>query len=268
MDEWNNDQGPEHTSPAGDGSQPPVSGQPAQSPPGPVRTSSARVGPPPVDEPDPVPWEVPGAPFFSALLETVKLFALDPKAAFVRLEETEGWQRPMAYAVLVTTISSAVAAAFMLMLQLPFILATISQAGGEPLGVESLSFGAIMLLVFVGVVVMVPISTVISLLVQAGILHLILLMLSIAQERFEATLRLVCYAATGQIGNLVPFVGGYIALPWLIVLQVLGVAQTHRCTYGKATLAVLLPLIVCCGLTIGMVVVIFALIISAAAGAS
>lgn len=46
------------------------------------------------------------------------------------------------------------------------------------------------------------------------------------------------------VGQIIPVVGGLIAIVWWIVLAIQGV---HRTTSGKATAAILIPVVVCCG---------------------
>jgi hypothetical protein len=73
-----------------------------------------------------------------------------------------------------------------------------------------------------------------------------LLILGEGRGGFETTARLLCYSHTADLANIIPFCGGLISLVWFIVLQVIGVAQCHRCSYGKAAVAVFLPLLICC----------------------
>jgi hypothetical protein len=74
-----------------------------------------------------------------------------------------------------------------------------------------------------------------------------------ANNGFEATVRVVCYAQTAQLAGIVPFCGGLIAAIWAIVLYVIGLATAHRTTQGKAVLAVLLPVVLCCAFVAALV---------------
>jgi len=219
---------------------------------------------------EPLPWEVPGAPVVMALFETVRLFVLDPAAGFTRLGASRGVARPMTYAVLVSALSSVVMLALIaIVLQMPFMLSALSAGGDQPPLPGGLRMtGLLGIAGVVGMLVLIVIMTPIMLLVSSGILHLTLMILSLATQGFETTLRLVCYAATGQVAQLVPFVGGYIAPPWIIVLQVIGITRTHRCSTGKATLAALLPMILCCGLVAGIYVLAIIMFLLVAVGGS
>jgi hypothetical protein len=46
---------------------------------------------------------------------------------------------------------------------------------------------------------------------------------------------------------VIPFCGGLIAGIWKIVLYCIGLARAHETDTGRAVIAVLLPLIICCG---------------------
>ena len=49
-----------------------------------------------------------------------------------------------------------------------------------------------------------------------------------------------------ELAGIIPFCGGLISLVWAIILYVFGLSTAHRTTQGKAVLAVLLPVVLCC----------------------
>jgi uncharacterized membrane protein len=49
---------------------------------------------------------------------------------------------------------------------------------------------------------------------------------------------------------MVPFCGAIIASLWTIVLAIIGLKEAHGTTGGKASFAVLFPLIMCCAVAI------------------
>lgn len=202
-------------------------------------------------QPEPIPWEVPGAEILRSLYETVKLFVLDPKPAFSRMArsgENVPLRKPIIYAATVKSVGVLCAMIFVLAIQIPIVIATLSHELGDDLS------GGFVVTVILGLlvvfVILLPVLSALGVVIQAGILHLMLLLVRAATASFESTLRVVCYATTAEAANVIPFVGGYVALPWVIVLQVIGTASVHGCSYGRATLAVLLPLLLCCGLGI------------------
>ena len=81
-----------------------------------------------------------------------------------------------------------------------------------------------------------------------GLVHLSLMLLGGARKSFETTFRVIAFAqgSTAPL-QLVPCCGALAALVWNLVANCIGIAKAHEIDSGRATLAVLLPLIVCCG---------------------
>ena len=46
---------------------------------------------------------------------------------------------------------------------------------------------------------------------------------------------------------ILPVCGGIISGIWCLVVECIGLARAHQTTAGRALLAILLPIIVCCG---------------------
>jgi hypothetical protein len=85
--------------------------------------------------------------------------------------------------------------------------------------------------------------------IGSGILHLCLMLFGGANKPFETTFRVVCFSSgAAYLFSIIPFCGGYITPIYNIVLECIGISRAHETTMGKAVLAVLLPLIVCCGI--------------------
>jgi hypothetical protein len=84
--------------------------------------------------------------------------------------------------------------------------------------------------------------------IGAAIFHVCLMLVGGAKQSFETTFRVVCFSG-GSVNPLlvIPFCGGFIVGIWKIVLYCIGLARAHETDTGRAVLAVLLPLIVCCG---------------------
>ena len=202
--------------------------------------------PPPPPEgstPRRVPWEDPSSGLARGLLETVKLFVLSPKEGFLRMG-TAGIWRPFFYAVIMAWVELLVGLGYWFAFQAPFFVAGTSRFQE---GFPGIAVGAWIVALFaLGLFIAMPVLVAIFIFLHALILHLALLIVGEGRGGVETTFRLLCYAHTADLGNIVPFCGGLLSLVWFVVLQVIGVAEAHRCSYGKATLAVLLPLLVCC----------------------
>src|SRR5205814_4280277 len=93
-----------------------------------------------------------------------------------------------------------------------------------------------------------PLFIVIGLFIGSGIVHLCLMIVGGAKQPFETTFRVLAFSH-GSAGPLqiVPLCGGLISGVWALVCTCIGVARAHETDTGRAVLAVFLPLIVCCG---------------------
>ena len=92
---------------------------------------------------------------------------------------------------------------------------------------------------------------------QAAILHVCLMMVGGEKNGYEATFRVCAYAA-GTFGafQIVPIVGPCVGVIWQIIATIIGLAEAHETTGGKAALAYFIPLIAIFGcIIIGAVVV-------------
>lgn len=202
--------------------------------------------PPPLPPPQVIPWEDRSRSAVDGLFATVRLLIGEPGEAFRRMPLTGGIGRPLLYAIVVGWISIAAAVVWNVLLQgmwLPFVESAEDLAGiGAMYGI-TIGWGLMM-------VVLAPLFVLIGVFLAAAILHLALLIVGGADGGFEATVRVVCYTQTAQLAGIVPFCGGIIALIWTVILYVVGLATAHRTTRGRALVAVLLPLIACCGVVV------------------
>ena len=189
-----------------------------------------------------IPWEDPSRPPAEALIETVKLFVTDMTQAFRRMPVTGDIARPLLYAVIVGSIGPIIAQVYSLFLPNPIYRILQERFAGQA-GSELFHRSAA-----AGVfgIVFVPVAVVIGLFIGAGIVHVCLMMIGGANSGFIATLRVVCYASTGQLAQVVPLIGGFLAFVFVVILEMKGLEIAHRTTTGKAIAAVLIPVAVCC----------------------
>jgi len=199
--------------------------------------------PPPPVQPTraaPIPWEDPArTSTFERFVETVKLLATRPGEAFAGMPTTGGIGSPLLYAIVVGWIGIAIAVVWNTLFQgmwIPFM------GSGEEAAIAA-GFTAAWA---VGLVVLAPIFVIIGVFIGAAVLHLMLMIVGGANNGFEASVRVVCYAQTAQLAGIIPICGGLVSLVWAIILYVFGLAAAHRTTQGKAALAVALPVVLCC----------------------
>lgn len=103
-----------------------------------------------------------------------------------------------------------------------------------------------------------PILWAVAFLILAGLFHLGLSLLGAAQQPFESTFRIMCYAAAPLLLMLVPFCGELAGKIWMVVLLVIGIRECHGTSTGYALIAVLMPIILffgCCGLLLSVPII-------------
>lgn len=206
---------------------------------------------------EPLPWEQPGYPFLEGLYETAKLFFTDANAAFSRMQVGGELGRPILYAVIFGWLGIIAGQVYQIAMGGAMYRLLPQLAQGQDL-TSSTIFN-------VGVMVAAPLLILISLFVGAAIYHLFLMLYGGANSGFGATVRVLCYASTVQVLQVLPFCGGLIGAVWGFVLQVIGLSVAHRTTKGKAAAAVLTPALLCC-ICLAVVLVFFFATIMAAMG--
>jgi hypothetical protein len=176
---------------------------------------------------------------FNAFTDTLTMILSKPATAFSVMRTEGGFSGPLLFAV----IGGGIGAIFAFILVLGassfgMLSTTRHDAMSAMFGMTVSWFG------FIGRLVMVAIAP----FIWAALVHVSLMLLGGAKKTYETTFRVVAFAqgATAPL-QLVPCCGGFIALVWNIAANCIGIARAHEIDSGKATLAVLLPLIVCCG---------------------
>jgi hypothetical protein len=207
---------------------PPGTFPPPPVPPPPSFPGGGRTGPP---------WEQPG-PAVQRWIDTAKGALLETEKAFADMRREGGLANPLVYYLiggLVQVLATAIWSGIGLN---PF-------GNYGPFGGGGLIAGLIMgaCLVTIGVFI------------GAGIVHLMLMLLGGQNFPFETTFRTVCYAAgSAQPIGAIPFCGGIIAGLWSLYATIVGLSKTQEISTGKAAGAVLIPIVLCCGMWLVAVV--------------
>ncbi len=234
-------------------------GPPSMQPPGTVPPPPPG-GVPPEAQAQPLPWEQTGYPWLEGLYETAKLVLTAPSQAFARISLTGTLGKPLTYAIIFGWLG-------IIANQIYNIALRGAMAGflsGLPGYNPRMMFG-LPVFVSVGMMVVAPVFVLIGVFIWSAILHLFLMLVGGANTGFASTVRVVCYTGTVQVLQIVPFCGGIIAAIWALVLYIIGIAIAHRTTQGKAALAVLLPIVLCC-VCVAIMVAAFGAAIMAAIG--
>ena len=184
----------------------------------------------------------------NAFIETLQMVLSKPVAAFTAMKREGGLGEPLLYAVIGGTFGAVFAVTYNFALRLftPF---------GDRQGVVAHVFGG---LGWIFLLILTPLFVAIGMFVASAILHVCLMIVGGAKQSFETTFRVVCFAEGSASPLLViPFCGGFIVGIWKIVLYCIGLARAHETDTGRAVIAVLLPLIVCCGGIIFLIAMMF-----------
>lgn len=209
--------------------------------------------PPPLPPPPPyyatphdgLPWERRSElGFLNAFVETIKLFVTNPAEGWRRTREKGDYAEPLVFAILVSWIGIAVSGVWGALFGQTWT-AFLPPEMKERLG-SAMATNAGMLLIQVGLA---PVFVLVGLFIGAAIYHVSFLVVGATKDStsgFEGTFRTVSYASVSQLANVIPFVGGLVALAWNLVLLVMGAIRLHRTTQGKAVAGVLIPFLLCC----------------------
>lgn len=203
----------------------------------------------PTPESETIPWEKRDTlGFLPAMVETVKLILSAPKEAFKQISPGSDLIGPLIFCLIISFFSGFANALY----NIAFMLMGPSQESSPSVSMEQ------QMLIMAAMVILSPLLIAVFTFLYAGIYHLLLMLTGGANRGFNATFRVYAYAlgAISVIG-FIPFCGVYISIPWLLILLVIGFVEVHKASSWQAIVAVLLPIILCCGLVFAVVVAAF-----------
>lgn len=176
--------------------------------------------------------------FLRAFVDTASMLLTKPNEAFVMMKREGGLTDPLLFALIGGCAGTIVSALFQIGFQ------SVLGVGGSNNVVTMFGMGAV-----VGFLLLTPLFMAAGIFIGSAILHLCLMLLGGANKPFETTFRVFCFSCgAAYLFSIIPFCGGYITPIYNVVLNCIGISRAHETTMGKAVLAVLLPLIVCCGI--------------------
>lgn len=184
--------------------------------------------------------------FFRGLFTTIKESLFHPAQFFRAMPVTGGLADPLAYALITGMVGMTISYAWQIVLEQSFsgfMPADMRTAAGYQM-FQGIGMAFIALII--------PFAIIVALFLWTGILHVCLLLVRGATNGFEASFRAVAYSYGANIFMAVPLCGGLIALVWSMVLAIIGLKEAHGTSGGKASFAVLFPLMACCGIIILM----------------
>jgi hypothetical protein len=241
-------------------------------PPAPVEPATpAYPTPPPseaivatVDRPDVAPaWERrPAVKLFPAFFMTIRDVLFEPHLTFPRMPVDGRLIPPTTFLLLLQFTVGLVSYAIWLSLQavqLPYYTQMLSKT--EELRNFNLPMWILFILVpgvfILGVAIWVGFNF-----LMAGIHHLILMLLGGANKGYDATYKVVCYAYSANVFNLIPFCGGFAVIPFFFVASIIGLSKVHGIEGWKASVAMLAPYVLCCLMVGGLYIGVIAMAVS------
>lgn len=189
--------------------------------------------------------------FVKAWFDTVSLLITKPSEAFTMMRPEGGLMDPLLFGLIGGCAGGIVSFIF----QGFFQWITTGFASNNGIFDHNLfGLGAVTIMIIYAALM--PLLVTVGLFIGAAILHLCLMLVGGANRSFETTFRVVGFTAgAANLFSMIPFCGGIIALVYHIVLECIGLSRAHPTTTGKALMAIFLPMIVCCGLIVLLVVV-------------
>lgn len=178
---------------------------------------------------------------FPAIFRTVQAVLTRPTPTFAALRQTGGLANPLLYFVLLSSAMFAVSAFYQM------AAASVNpKVFGS--GLPALS-GKGFQVVLLGSILISPALYVVGAFISSGVTHLCLRLLGGAEKPFETTFRVICYAqASAAVLNIFPMCGGLLAVVMAGYCIIVGLREAHGISGWKATLALVLPGLICCGI--------------------
>lgn len=166
-----------------------------------------------------------------AFIHTIKNVLFHPIHYFAQIKPSEDYLSISIFVYVNSLIYVAVAFAS----QVAFMALT-GKADEVTMGV----FNAFCSLLFV------PFLSVALVFAISGIYHLFFTMVGGSQKKYNTTLTLWAYSQSTSVLGIVPVLGVFVAMIYGLVIAIGGGSKFHEISGGKAALAVLVPVLLCC----------------------
>ncbi len=177
------------------------------------------------------------------LIEALKLFVTSPSEAFSQTFKKGDYGSPLLFAIIVGWIGITIGQIWQTLMGASILSMMPADFRGYVPFVAGSAGGFLISVIFA------PVYIIIGLFIWSAILHLCLIIVGGLEKSvagFEGSFRVVSYATVAQLANLIPVLGGFICFVWTLVLAVIGLQKLHETPQGKAVMAVLIPIVLCC----------------------
>jgi hypothetical protein len=182
--------------------------------------------------------------FVTAFVQTVGMILTRPAEAFTVMRIEGGFGDPLLFGVIGGSIGAIVWLLLSAMLHSLGWFAGLSQQNSFENLIGASMSGAMLVIRLI----LTPIVIVIGLFIWSALVHVCLMLVGGATKTFETTFRALSFAyGATSLFVIIPCCGGLIALIWGLIVDCIGVSRSHETDIGRAVMAVILPVIVCCG---------------------
>ena len=174
---------------------------------------------------------------------TAKEVITNPGGFFETMPVSGGMGSPLLFAFIAGTIGVIAGAVYGLVLHVMNPANFLFPGGhrsGSPFLFLSGGIGFVFQ-VFLG-----PIFVILGVFVSSAIYHAVLWILQSANETFEATFRVCCYAQAVSLLAIIPVCGGILGGLWAIVVLAIGFSKVHKVSLLVGFAVVLIPIFLCC----------------------
>jgi len=169
---------------------------------------------------------------WKGIKQTIKSVLFSPKHMFSAMPVKDGWREPLAFGLLVGSISSMCAFFWEFLMAHSGLL--------KPFGGVSISLS--LPIIFLIFIFLSPLLVSISIFISSLIIHFLLLLVRAGNNRFEATLRVMAYSQATRIWSLLPFIGSLIGWIWRSIVQIIGLKEAHETSYLRIIVAFSIPI--------------------------
>jgi predicted Zn finger-like uncharacterized protein len=170
--------------------------------------------------------------YFTGLWKKLTGVLFSPVLFFSSVRYEEGVTDPFAFGILIGSIGFMFDIFWTFLLrskELSFILETLSKS----ININNL---------FLGYIIISPFLVLLFMLVSTLVLNFCLFILRGSNRGITGTFRVSAYSNAALIFCLIPYIGGYIALVWWLIVLVIGLKAVHETSTLKALFSLLIPL--------------------------
>jgi hypothetical protein len=184
---------------------------------------------------------------WQGIFQTVKAVLFSPEAFFRSLIAKEGIAEPLAFGLLLGSFGN--------MLGLFWKVTLLGRGLGSSFpGIFEESNMSAIFLITMGLI---PVFVTLAMFIVGAVLHLMFFILGAGERGFEATFRAVSYSQAAQAWGMIPFLGGWIAGIWQLIIQIIGLREIHQTSYLKVILAFAIPVAIILLMLIACAILVF-----------